>query len=103
MIGERVPIRLPRYGRNFASGWKSSRAAGETLFEHLQQRRPSRFPDGQVRTLQRRIKQWRATEGPAKEVFFAQQHQRSMLCQSDFPAQQQSTNSKIVWKSNHAE
>jgi hypothetical protein len=35
-------------------------------------------------TLQRRIKNWRATEGPSKEVFFAQQHQPGELCQSDF-------------------
>ena len=31
-----------------------------------------RFADGQLRTLQRRLKHWRATEGPAREVFFAQ-------------------------------
>jgi len=34
--------------------------------------------------LQRRIKNWRATDGPAKEVFFAQQHKPGELCQSDF-------------------
>jgi hypothetical protein len=56
----------------------------KTLFEHLQQTQPGQFNDGQLRTLQRRIKQWRATEGPAKEVFFAQQHQPGELCQSDF-------------------
>lgn len=56
----------------------------KTLFEHLQQTQPGRFTDGQLRTLQGRIKQWRATEGPAKEVFFAQQHQSGALCQSDF-------------------
>src|SRR5579871_2662880 len=39
----------------------------KTLFEHLQHSEPGRFTDGQLRTLQRRIKQWRATEGPAKE------------------------------------
>src|SRR5580704_9334704 len=39
----------------------------KTLFEHLQGTQPGRFADGQLRTLQRRIKQWRATEGPAKE------------------------------------
>ncbi|MBU1343504.1 MAG: IS21 family transposase [Proteobacteria bacterium] len=55
-----------------------------TLFEDLQQRLPGRFTDGQLRTLQRRIKQWRATEGPPKEVFFAQTHKPGELCQSDF-------------------
>jgi hypothetical protein len=56
----------------------------KTLFEHYQRTQPGRFGDGQLRTLQRRIKQWRATEGPAKEVFFPQQHQPGELCQSDF-------------------
>jgi hypothetical protein len=37
-----------------------------------------------VRTLQRRIKYWRATEGPPQEVFFAQEHRPGVLCQSDF-------------------
>lgn len=36
----------------------------KTLFEHLQQREPGRFGEGQVRTLQRPIKIWRALEGP---------------------------------------
>ena len=29
------------------------------LFERLQQEQPERFPDGQLRTLQRRIREWR--------------------------------------------
>lgn len=56
----------------------------KTLFADLQRRFPGRFADGQVRTLQRRIKQWRALSGPAKEVFFAQVHQPGRLCASDF-------------------
>ena len=44
----------------------------KTIFEFLQRRYPGRFADGQLRTLQRRVKVWRATEGPAQEVFFAQ-------------------------------
>src|SRR5206468_9675124 len=40
--------------------------------------------DRHVRTPQRRVKQWRALEGPAQEVFFAQQHRAGELCQSDF-------------------
>jgi hypothetical protein len=44
----------------------------KTLFDYLQRQYPGRFQDGQLRTLQRRVKVWRATEGPAKEVFFAQ-------------------------------
>jgi hypothetical protein len=56
----------------------------KTIFEHLQRRNPGRFADGQLRTLQRRIKEWRASEGPAKEVFFTQLHRPGELSQSDF-------------------
>lgn len=55
-----------------------------TLFEALQRERPGEFADGQLRTLQRRIKRWRATEGPGREVFFAQRHVPGRLSQSDF-------------------
>jgi len=56
----------------------------KTLFEDLQRRNPGRFADGQLRTLQRRIKIWRASEGPPKEVFFTQVHTPGQLGQSDF-------------------
>lgn len=56
----------------------------KTLFEDLQRRYPGRFQNGQLRTLQRRIKQWRALEGPPKEVYFPQQHHPGQLCGSDF-------------------
>lgn len=56
----------------------------KTLFEWLQRIYPGRYSDGQLRTLQRRIKQWRALEGPPKEVFFDQHHKPGELCESDF-------------------
>ena len=56
----------------------------KTLFEDLQRRYPGRFSDGQLRTLQRRVKLWHALEGPAKEVFFPQVHKPGQLCKSDF-------------------
>jgi hypothetical protein len=56
----------------------------KTLFEDLQRRFPGRFPDGQLRTLQRKIKTWKALEGPAKEVFFDQVHAPGELAASDF-------------------
>ena len=56
----------------------------KTLFEDLQRRFPGRFPDIQLRTLQRKIKAWRATEGPPKEVFFDQIHRPGQLAASDF-------------------
>ena len=55
-----------------------------TLFRQLQREHPGRFPDGQLRTFQRRVKTWRASHGPAKEVFFAQVHTPGRLCASDF-------------------
>lgn len=56
----------------------------KTLFEWLQREYPGKFSDGQIRTLQRRIKLWRATEGPAHEVYFGQKHTPGKLCASDF-------------------
>lgn len=56
----------------------------KTIFEALQRKHPGQFADGQLRTLQRRVKRWRATEGPGQEVFFAQQHVPGRLAQSDF-------------------
>ena len=56
----------------------------KTLFQDLQRHYPGRFSDGQLRTLQRRVKAWRALEGPSKEVYFPQEHKPGKLCQSDF-------------------
>ena len=56
----------------------------KTLFDDLQRRWPGRFADGQLRTLQRHIKRWRALFGSSKEVFFAQVHHPGRLCASDF-------------------
>ena len=56
----------------------------KTLFEYLQREQPGRFADGQLRTFQRRVKQWRALEGPMKEVCFPQIHYPGDLSESDF-------------------
>lgn len=56
----------------------------KTLFCELQRRFPGKYPDGQLRSLQRRVKSWRALEGPSKEVFFPQIHSPGVLGQSDF-------------------
>jgi Mu transposase, C-terminal domain len=56
----------------------------KTVLAALQRQYPERFSDGQLRTLQRRIKHWRATEGPAQEVYFVQEHRAGELCESDF-------------------
>ena len=76
----------------FADVWDEVKAKLEvnpglqakTLFEDLQRRYPGRFADGQLRTMQRKVKHWRATEGPAKEVFFEQVYVPGERSQSDF-------------------
>jgi hypothetical protein len=55
-----------------------------TIFEELLERHPDRYREGQLRTLQRRIKQWRAEHGPDKEVFFVQRHRPGEAMQTDF-------------------
>lgn len=56
----------------------------KTVFGAVQRRYPGKWADGQLRTLQRRIRVWRATDGPAKEVYFAQKHYPGQLSTSDF-------------------
>lgn len=55
-----------------------------TLLPYLQREYPEQYEEPQLRTLQRRIKEWRATEGPGKEVMFEQVHYPGDLSQSDF-------------------
>lgn len=57
---------------------------GKTIFEELQRKYPGKYKDGQLRSLQRRIKVWKATEGPAKEIFFTQEHKPGELGEFDF-------------------
>jgi hypothetical protein len=38
----------------------------KTLFSELQRRHPGRFSDGQLRTLQRKVRRWRALSGPTE-------------------------------------
>jgi hypothetical protein len=47
---------------------------GRTILGELNRRHPGGFSARQLRTLQRRIRQWRALNGPDKEVFFPQEH-----------------------------
>ena len=56
----------------------------KTLFELLQEAHPGRYDAGQLRTLQRRIKRWRAAHGPDQEVVLAQQHRPGEAAQTDF-------------------
>ena len=54
------------------------------MFEKLCEIYVNHYHDGQLRTLHRKVKRWKATEGPPKEVFFAQEHHPGQLMQTDF-------------------
>lgn len=56
----------------------------KTLFEHLREKYPGRYEQGQLRTLQRRVQQWRSTQGPEQEVVLAQRHRPGEAAQTDF-------------------
>lgn len=55
-----------------------------TILSYLIGQNSEQYKEGQVRTLQRRIKRWRATEGPGKEIKFDQIHRPGELSESDF-------------------
>jgi len=56
----------------------------KTIIKELDRRFPERFTPGQVRTLQRRMRDWRALQGPDKEVFFEQVHPPGREMAGDF-------------------
>lgn len=76
----------------FAEDWEDMKERLEdapeleakSLFEDLIIRKPDSYHEGQLRTFQRRVRLWRAQEGPPKEVFFCQQHRPGELMQTDF-------------------
>lgn len=55
-----------------------------TLFEDLIERRPGIYQENQLRTLQRRVRDWRSKHGPEREVDFAQDHRPGEAMQTDF-------------------
>lgn len=55
-----------------------------TLLEELQRRHPGEYGAGMIRTLQRRLRQWRAVHGREREAFFAQEHPPGRQGLSDF-------------------
>lgn len=56
----------------------------KTLMELLVDRDPQAYSMGQVRTMQRRVRDWRAKRGPAKEAYFPQQHRPGHEAGLDF-------------------
>ncbi len=57
-----------------------------TLFRWLQEQpqHEGQFPDSQRRTFERRVRHWRATQGPGRAVMFTQVHHPGDLAASDF-------------------
>lgn len=56
----------------------------KTIFDYLCRRDPEQFQEMQLRTLQRRVKRWRAQKGEPREVYFPQEHVPGRQAQSDF-------------------
>lgn len=63
---------------------KLPKLEAKTLFEALQEKYPDRYEQGQLRTLQRRVRRWRAEHGPEKEVTLGQKHRPGEAAQTDF-------------------
>lgn len=51
---------------------QEAQLTGLTLWEYLEDEHAGKFPYSLLRTLQRRVKQWKATQGPDKAVIFRQ-------------------------------
>ncbi len=60
------------------------RLEATTILEHLQSKDPDLYDDAKLRTLQRRVRDWRAVQGPPKEVFFEQVHELGREAAGDF-------------------
>src|SRR5215469_5990367 len=55
-----------------------------TILGEMQRRHPGEFSDNLRRTLERRIRLWRALHGPEREVIFRQEHPPGQQALSDF-------------------
>ena len=56
----------------------------KTLFEYFLARPESGLEESHMRTFYRRVRHWRATQGPEREVFFAQEHPPGQLLELDW-------------------
>ena len=63
---------------------KAPQLEPQTLLLHLEQAFPGQEWYRRKRTIQRRVEQWKAQYGPAREVMFLQHHQPGVLSISDF-------------------
>ena len=55
-------------------GDRKGKLQAKTILKELRRRHPTRYAKGQLRTLQRRVRDWRALHGPDKDVMFPQEH-----------------------------
>jgi hypothetical protein len=56
----------------------------KTILSDLVDRHPGAFQGGQLRTMQRRVRDWRALYGPEKEAFFSQEYRPGRMGAFDF-------------------
>jgi hypothetical protein len=103
--GEHQPQRgKPRHWRTredpYAEVWeqeivplleKEPQLRPTTIFEHLQSKYPDKYDRSKLRTLQKRVREWKAAHGPEKEVMFAQEHRPGEMGLSDFTHFKQAT------------
>jgi len=89
-------MRQPRWWRTrhdvFAEDWpavaklleETPGLEAQTVLELLEAKQPGRYNESHLRTLQRRIRRWRAEYGPAREIWFTQAHRPGEAAQTDF-------------------
>ena len=95
--GQRSSTTQPRHWRTredpFDAIWEKDLAplldkeptlTGLTLWEYLEDHYPDAYPYSLLRTLQRRVKHWRATQGPTQPVIFRQTAEAGRQGLSDF-------------------
>jgi hypothetical protein len=63
---------------------KNPHLQAQTILAKLQIDHPGEYPDSMLRTLQRRVQEWRAISGPEKEIIFRQNHPPGLQGMSDF-------------------
>ncbi|MCP3958869.1 MAG: IS21 family transposase [bacterium] len=63
---------------------KKRKLQAKTVLKELRRRHPGRFPRSMTRTLQRRMRDWRALHGPDQEVVFPQEHPPGREAAFDF-------------------
>lgn len=63
---------------------KEGKLEAKTIFAALCRKKVGVFEAGQLRTLQRRVREWRAERGPDKEVYFPQEHVPGRMGSMDF-------------------